>query len=152
MWTSDNRGRRVIRLPGTLMRSRHAEFDFTSARIALSKATICSRSRRQATSIGRTISATSERSSTGLDPYTGVIPCMPADQNGDLFWNRGALTPPKSVAGIVDDENGRHLLRNVQSNKMGHRSTSDSANHRATPPGPRHYLRRAARTRVCKHS
>jgi hypothetical protein len=33
--------------------------------------------------------------------------------------HRGALTPPKSVAGIVDDANGRHLLRNVQSNKMG---------------------------------
>ena len=30
--------------------------------------------------------------SDGLDPYTGVIPRMPADQNGDLFWNRGALT------------------------------------------------------------
>jgi hypothetical protein len=43
------------------------------------------------------------------------------DQNGDLFWNRGALTPPKSAAGIVDDANGRHLLRNVQSNKAGHR-------------------------------
>jgi hypothetical protein len=71
-------------MPGTLMRSRHAEFDFTSARIALSKATICSRRhcRRRK-------------------------------------W--------------------RHLLRNVQSNKMGRRSTSDSANHRAMSPGSRHY-------------
>ena len=32
------------------------------------------------------------RHRSGLDPYTGVIPRMPADQNGDLFWNRGALT------------------------------------------------------------
>ena len=56
---------------------------------------------------------------SGLDPYTGLVPRMPADQNGDLFWNRGALTPPKSVAGIIDDANGHHLLRNVQSNKMG---------------------------------
>ena len=28
---------------------------------------------------------------------------MPADQNGVLFWNRGALTPPKSAAGVVND-------------------------------------------------
>jgi len=39
---------------------------------------------------------------------------MPADQNGDLMWNRGTLTPPKSVAGIVDDANNGHLLGNVQ--------------------------------------
>ena len=45
----------------TLMRRRHEEFAFTSKRIALSKAVICSLSCRQATSIGRTISATSER-------------------------------------------------------------------------------------------
>ena len=44
----------------------------------------------------------------------GRHPRMPADQNGDLFWNRGALTPPKSVAGIVDDANNGHLLGNVQ--------------------------------------
>jgi hypothetical protein len=31
---------------------------------------------------------------SGLDTYTGVIPRMLADQNGDLLWNRGALTPP----------------------------------------------------------
>src|ERR1700731_2711128 len=60
-----------------------------------------------------------------LDPYTGVIPRMPADQNGDLFWNRGALTPPKSAAGIVNDANNGRLLGNVQSNKAGHRGTSD---------------------------
>ena len=41
---------------------------------------------------------------SGLDPYAGVIPCMTADQNGDLFWNRGALTP----------------LGNVQSSKTDH--------------------------------
>jgi hypothetical protein len=58
---------------------------------------------------------------SGLDPYTGVIPRMPADQNGDLFWNRGALTPPKSAAGVVNDANNGYLLGNVQSNKAGHR-------------------------------
>jgi hypothetical protein len=46
---------------------------------------------------------------------------MPADQNGDLFWNRGALTPPKSAAGVVNDANNGYLLGNVQSNKAGHR-------------------------------
>jgi hypothetical protein len=61
------------------------------------------------------------RHRSGLDPYTGVIPRMPADQNGDLFWNRGALTPPKSAAGVVNDANNGHLLGNVQSNKAGHR-------------------------------
>ena len=49
-------------IPGTLMSSRQAEFDLTNTRIALSKTAICSRTCRQATSIGRTISATSERS------------------------------------------------------------------------------------------
>ena len=88
------------------------------------------------------------RHRSGLDPYAGLVPRMPTDQNGDLFWNRGALTPPKSAAGIVDDANGRHLLRNVQSNKMTHRSTSDSANHRAIPPGPRHYRRITRRPRL----
>src|ERR1700730_12819965 len=29
-------------------------------------------------------------------------------------WNRGALTPPRSVVGIVDDRNNGHLLGNVQ--------------------------------------
>src|SRR3984893_8374385 len=62
------------------------------------------------------------RHRSGLDPYAGVIPRMPADQNGDLFWNRGALTPPKSVAG--------------------------SANHRASPPGSRHYRRIRRRPRL----
>jgi hypothetical protein len=65
-------------MPGTLMSSRHAEFDLTNTRIALSKAAICSRSCRQATS----------------NPYASVISRMPADQNADLLWNRGALAPP----------------------------------------------------------
>jgi hypothetical protein len=60
------------------------------------------------------------RRRSGLDPYTGVIPRMPADQYGDLFWNRGALTPPMSAAGVVNDANNGHLLGNVQSNKAGH--------------------------------
>jgi hypothetical protein len=40
-------------IPGTLMSSRQAVFDLTNTRIALSKTAICSRSCRQATSIGR---------------------------------------------------------------------------------------------------
>ena len=48
-------------MPGTLMSSRHAEFDLTKARITLSKAVICVRNCRQATSMGRTINAMSER-------------------------------------------------------------------------------------------
>src|SRR5580700_4140735 len=31
------------------------------------------------------------RHRSGLDPYAGLVPRMQADQNGDLFWNRGAL-------------------------------------------------------------
>jgi hypothetical protein len=34
------------------------------------------------------------RHRSGLDPYAGVIPRMPADQNADLFWICGALAPP----------------------------------------------------------
>src|ERR1700741_1194022 len=48
-------------MPGTLMSSRHAEFDLTKPRITLSKAVICVRNCRQATSMGRTINAMSER-------------------------------------------------------------------------------------------
>jgi hypothetical protein len=47
---------------------------------------------------------------SGLDAYASVISRMPADQNADLFWNRGALAPPKSPATIVNDANRRHLL------------------------------------------
>jgi hypothetical protein len=43
------------------MSNRQGEFDLTNTRIALSKAEICSRSCRQATSMGRTIGATSEK-------------------------------------------------------------------------------------------
>ncbi len=53
--------------PGTLMSSRQAEFDLTNTRIALSKTAICWRSCRQATSLGRTIRATSERSSKSFN-------------------------------------------------------------------------------------
>src|ERR1700730_13269682 len=60
------------------------------------------------------------RHRSGLDPYAGVIPCVPTHETADLFRNRRALAPPYSAANIVDDANSRHLLRNVQSNKMGH--------------------------------
>jgi hypothetical protein len=45
----------------------------------------------------------------------------------------------RSPAGVVDDANSCYLLRNVQSNKVGHGWTSDDANHRATLPESRHY-------------
>jgi hypothetical protein len=41
-------------------------------------------------------------SSLRSQSYAGVISRMPADQNADLFWNRGALAPPESPASIVD--------------------------------------------------
>jgi hypothetical protein len=48
---------------------------------------------------------------SSLDPYASVISRMPADQNADLFWNRGALArQTESAAGSVDDANRRHLL------------------------------------------
>jgi protein ImuB len=34
------------------------------------------------------------RHRSGFDPDSCVIPRMPADQNANLFWNRGALAPP----------------------------------------------------------
>ena len=34
------------------------------------------------------------RHRSGLYPYAGVIPRMPADQNADLFWICGTLAPP----------------------------------------------------------
>ena len=39
----------------------------------------------------------------------------------DLFWNRRVLTSPYSPAVLVNNANRRHLLRNVQANKKGHR-------------------------------
>jgi transposase len=60
------------------------------------------------------------RHRASLDPNAGVISRMSAHRSGDLFRRRGALTPPQSKAGIVDDANGRHLLRNVQTDKVGH--------------------------------
>jgi hypothetical protein len=60
------------------------------------------------------------RHRSSFDPYASVISCIPTHRSIDLFWNRGALTPPKSAAGVVNDANNGHLLRNVQSNKSGH--------------------------------
>src|SRR5262249_18960626 len=57
---------------------------------------------------------------SGFDAYASVISRMAADKNPDLFWNCGALTPPKSPASIVNDAEHRHLLRNVQPDKASH--------------------------------
>ena len=55
-----------------------------------------------------------------LDPNAGVISRMSAHRSGDLFRLCGALTPPQSMASIVDDANGRRLLLNFQTDKVGH--------------------------------
>ncbi len=54
---------------GTLISSRHVALSFIRTRMALSKEATCSRSCRQATSIGRTIGATSERPSTRASTF-----------------------------------------------------------------------------------
>ena len=60
------------------------------------------------------------RHRSGLDPYAGIIRRMPAHQNADLFWICGALAPPQSPTGVVDDANSCYLLRNIQSSKVRH--------------------------------
>ena len=80
------------------------------------------------------------RHRASLDANAGIISRMSAHHSGDLFRRRGALAPPQSATGVVDDANGCHLLRNVQTDEVGHHGrTPDGANHRATPPGSRHY-------------
>ena len=61
------------------------------------------------------------RHGAGFDPYPSIVARVSAQGDADLFWNRGALTSPYSPAVLVNDANRRHLLRNVQANKMGHR-------------------------------
>jgi hypothetical protein len=40
------------------------------------------------------------RHRSGLDPYSNIISRMPMHHTADLFWNRGALTPPQSAAAV----------------------------------------------------
>jgi hypothetical protein len=54
------------------------------------------------------------------DPRANAL-ADPAYRRKDLFWNRGPPTSPYSPAVLDNDANRRHLLRNVQANKMGHR-------------------------------
>ena len=61
------------------------------------------------------------RHGAGFDPYPSIVARVSAQGGADLFWNRRALTSPYSPAVLVNDANRRHLLRNVQANKMGHR-------------------------------
>jgi hypothetical protein len=58
-----------------------------------------------------------------------VISCIPTHHSTEPFWNGRALAPPQPPTGIVDYADGGHLLRNIQANKMGHRLTSNIANH-----------------------
>ena len=48
-----------------------------------------------------------------------------------------ALATPQPAAGIVDDADRRELLRDVQTNVVGHLTASDGESYRATAPGPR---------------
>jgi hypothetical protein len=61
------------------------------------------------------------RHGAGFDPYPSFVARVSAQGDADLFWKREALAPPYSPAVLVNDANRRHLLRNVQANKMGHR-------------------------------
>jgi hypothetical protein len=49
------------------------------------------------------------RHRSSLNPNAGISR-MPADQNADLFWDRGALAPPESPASIVDGTSHRTIL------------------------------------------
>ena len=60
------------------------------------------------------------RHRASLDANAGVIPRMSAHHSGDLFRCRKALAPPQPATSIVDDANGCHLLRNVQTDEVGH--------------------------------
>jgi|SRR5664279_850897 len=44
------------------------------------------------------------RHRSSLDPYAGVISCIPTHDRIDLFWNGWALTPPQTPTGIVDTQ------------------------------------------------
>ena len=43
---------------------------------------------------------------------------MSAHHSGDLFRHRGALAPPQPATSIIDDANGCHFLRNVQTDEV----------------------------------
>jgi len=60
------------------------------------------------------------RHRASLDPNAGVIPRMSTHRCGNLFRRRGALATPQSAPDIVDDANGCHFLRNVQTPEVGH--------------------------------
>ena len=83
-----------------------------------------------------------------IDPYAGVISRIPTHHSFDLFWNGRAPAPPQPPTGIVDRTDGGQLLRNIQATKMGYRSVADLANHRASPPGSRHFRRITRRQRL----
>ena len=68
------------------------------------------------------------RHRSSFDPYAGVISGIPTHHSTDPFWNGRALAPPQPPTGIIDHADGGHLLRNIQANKMGHRSASGIAN------------------------
>jgi hypothetical protein len=60
------------------------------------------------------------RHRASLDPNAEVIARMSTHHSGDLFRRGGALAPPHSATGVVDNANGCHLLRNVQTDEVGH--------------------------------
>jgi hypothetical protein len=60
------------------------------------------------------------RRRASLDPNPEVIARMSTHHSSDLFRRGGALAPPQSATGVVDNANGCHFLRNVQTDEMGH--------------------------------
>jgi hypothetical protein len=78
------------------MISPHAEFDLTNARITLSKAMICPRSCRQATSMGPTIGATSERPTSRASIFRSKMDAWDRHQLLNAFVSQrraGKITP-----------------------------------------------------------
>jgi hypothetical protein len=60
------------------------------------------------------------RHCAGLDSNAEVIPRMFTHHSGDLFRRYRALASPQLATGVVDDANGCHFLRNVQTDEIGH--------------------------------
>ncbi len=55
-----------------------------------------------------------------LIPNAEVIPRMSTHHSFDLLRRGGTLAPRQTETGIVDDANGCHLQRNVQTDEVAH--------------------------------
>ncbi len=72
------------------------------------------------------------RHGAGLNADPGVLSRMPPYRPLDLPWVLSALAAPQPASRLVDDADRRQLLRNVQTNKSGHRTASHDVNCSAT--------------------